>query len=198
MELPIGLDAKGYKSKPTANQTKNIHNRMDANVTLSFDKFVKAICKGRTFRAAVIDRESRSFVAQQIFPLDFDGVPYETVATIAKATGVEPAIVYPTFSQPQGEALARFRAIYISDHVITDERIRNAVQQRLFSLYDGLCDSNCRHYSHLYYGSNRVFKCDKSNVYDFEQLWNITADTFEGWDWSKKAHGHTNISPTQM
>lgn len=198
MELPIGLDRKRYTSKPTVNQVKNIHNRMETNITISFDQFAKAICRGQTFRAAVIDKESRSFVAQQIFPLDFDGVPYETVATISSATGIEPAIVYPTFSQSQGESLVRFRAIYISDHVITDERIRNAVQQRLLRLYDGLCDTNCRHYSHLYYGSNRVFKCAKNNTYDFESLWNITPDTFEGWDSSKKAHGHTNISPTQM
>lgn len=198
MELPIGLDRKGYKSKPTANQVKNIHNRMETNITISLDQFAKAICRGQTFRAAVIDKESRSFVAQQIFPLDFDGVPYETVAAIAKSAGIEPVIVYPTFSQPQGEALVRFRAIYMSDHVIVDERIRNAVQQRLFRLYDGLCDTNCRHYSHLYYGSNRVFEYNENNIYDFETLWNITPDTFEGWDFSKKAHGHTDTSPTQM
>ena len=187
MDIAIGLDRVKYKSKPTKIQTKNIYNRMDAHAIVSLEEFQKAVGSGQSYRAAVINKSDLSFVSQQLFPFDFDGTPYETVLTVAKRAGIEPAVVYPTFSQSPDEPLVRYRMIFLSDHVITNERIRNGIEQRLIKLFRPYCDESCRHHSRLYYGGRNTIVADFSKAYDFEKLWDIKEDSFQGWGNTKKS-----------
>lgn len=133
--------------------------------------------QGKTFRAAVVD-EDLNFRSQQIFALDFDGVPYLSMMRIAKETGVYPAIIYSTFSQPDDETLSHFRMIFVSDHIITDKNVRDAIMHRLMQLYDGYCDPKCKDTTRMFFGG-RMSYCREECIYDFEKMWQIDAYTHE-------------------
>lgn len=147
-------------------------------VTVNISAFATALEQGKTFRAAVFD-EDLNFKSQQVFALDFDDIPYSSMLEIAKESGVYPAITYSTFSQIDSEPLSRFRMIFISDHAVTDRRTRDAIMYRLMQLYDGYCDPRCKDTSRLFFGGRTAYTHEDC-IYDFEHLWRIDSDTFEG------------------
>ena len=139
--------------------------------------FSNALANGRTFRAAVVD-EDLNFLSQQVFALDFDGVPYSSMLEITEETGIYPAIVYPTFSQPVSEPLSHYRMIFVSDHPITDKNSRDAIMQRLMHMYDGYCDPKCKDTTRMFFGG-RTSTYHDNYIYNFEQLWMLDHNTLE-------------------
>lgn len=194
MIIELGLDTGQFKTKPKGLEIPKIVNSI-SNVTIDTQALAEAISNGQTIRPCVIDGD-KSFISQQVFALDFDDAPYKVVLAIAQAANIFPAIAYSTFSQDSNAPLTHFRLLFLSDHVIQDRRVRDAILQHLLDLFEGYCDAKCRDTSRLFFGSSQqalYLDC----AYDFEKLWSIDPSSLstEGEFVTKKGKGQTHTSP---
>lgn len=170
MYFNVQLDDRKFTKKPTSSEVPAIYHNLKLAIT-DIPSFANALEQGQTFRAAVVGKDL-SFLSQQVFALDFDGVPIDSMLAIAKETGIYPAIIYHTFSQPAGEPVTRFRMVFVSDHPITDRGVRDAIMQKLMQMYANYCDPRCKDTSRMFYGG-KTSCYEESYVYDFETLWDI-------------------------
>lgn len=182
MNFKVMINQKKFNSKPSGKEVVDIYHNLDIE-QMDIHTLAHALKHGQTFRAAVVDK-SLNFKSQQVFALDFDGVPFNSMMEIAEASGVFPAIVYPTFSQVEGAPLDHYRMIFVSDHVISDKRIRDAVLHRLMRLYDDHCDPKCRDTSRMFFGGRDVYISEEF-YYNFEELWGIDTTISEGYEAKK-------------
>lgn len=174
MYFNVQLDDRKFTKKPTSSEVPAIYHNLKLAIT-DIPSFANALEQGQTFRAAVVGKDL-SFLSQQVFALDFDGVPIDSMLAIAKETGIYPAIIYHTFSQPAGEPVTRFRMVFVSDHPITDRGVRDAIMQKLMQMYENYCDTHCKDTSRMFYGG-RTVTYREDCIYNFEELWAIPRST---------------------
>ena len=169
--------------KSKSDCTKNV-GKIKANNTSKTVKvetgllqLVRYVESGQTIVGAVLEAGKKlsdeHFISQQLFLLDFDnkddatgekyGSPYykegDWLLIMAQRKGIEPAIIYETFSSKPG--WRRYRVGFVLDEPITDVELRNKVLEGLMKIYvwsDGkecLADTRCTDLSRISFGGRR-------------------------------------------
>jgi hypothetical protein len=163
--IQLCLDKKAYKTKPEANETGSISNRIAENITnIDYDKIrefaEKVGAMGHTWIPATFinsKRNKSSFDQMQLFALDFDnGITWKEVRNRSKKYNIPVLFSYATFSSQNCD---KFRAVFLNDVSISDQRAANVIITALMTVFPE-CDSACKDVSHLYYGGKELIYFD--------------------------------------
>lgn len=109
---------------------------------------------GYSFTPAVFKdnkRKNANWEQQSIFALDFDdGLTPEKAIKIANDYGINPSVVYTSFSD--SPAKRKFRVLFFLDKVITDAKEAKFIILNLMNMYEGQADKACKDYARLFFG----------------------------------------------
>ena len=123
------------------------------------------VSKGCSFAPGVFragKRSAETWLRQQVFALDFDNEKPENCLTPelflehCGTLGVFPAFVYPSFSDSPDRR--KFRAVFVSDAVVSNPKLRNFIQillMELFSMDEGNPDANCKDAARFFLGTDK-------------------------------------------
>lgn len=177
----VRIDTVCYKSKPT--RIGDIRERFKNNSRgtepkqYTIDDLKREVAEnGRTFTPAIVlgEQKSTNWQQQQIFAIDIDNedktaqkgikrpaerpLSGEQAIARAKEYGLNPALLYHTFSNSQD--WEKFRIIFVCDTVIKDIEERNLIQNILMQIFPE-CDTACKDPARLFFGANDT----DSNIY---------------------------------
>jgi len=138
--VEVMLDRTPILIKPPTGDSEwgVISNRIAANQeSHTLPELVRLITSGHAFSHGVFcdgKRTKETWVQQQIFALDFDeSLTIEEFLEMSRGYGITTAFMYPSLHHT--EEGHRFRAVFVSDAVITDTRIRTFIINLLFLMY---------------------------------------------------------------
>ncbi|MDR1701053.1 MAG: hypothetical protein LBR68_07655 [Lachnoclostridium sp.] len=163
--IQLCLDKKAYRTKPEANETGSISNRIAENITnIDYDKireFAENVgAMGHTWIPATFGngkRNKSSFDQMQLFALDFDnGITWKEVYNRSRKYNIPVLFSYATFSSQNCD---KFRVVFLNDVSIPDQRSANVIITALMTIFPE-CDNACKDVSHLYYGGKELIYFD--------------------------------------
>ena len=147
-----------HSAKPTNVGAESINTNTPIEVNL--DTFSKMVCQpsGRTWCPAVFvdnKRKNDTWIAQQLFSLDFDNgtTPTEALDILA-SYNIVPNIIYPSFSDTP--ELRKFRLIILLDEPVTDANTSKWIIINLMNLFAQKADKACKDLSRMFFGSKAV------------------------------------------
>lgn len=126
----------------------------------------RRVSQGCSFAPGVFrdgKRSEETWTRQQVFALDFDNEKEENSLTPelflrrCEALDIIPAFVYPSFSDSPDRR--KFRAVFVSDAMVTNPRLRIFIQallMEIFSFDDGNPDSACKDAARFFLGTNKA------------------------------------------
>lgn len=157
MKVKCNIDRKSFSEKPTGKAIGEVQVRLGVGqVEIGLEELSKLLSTGCSFKPALLtNQDGASWVSQQIFALDFDHntTIFEELAR-CEAIGLVPAFGYTSFShmiEKDGAIEERFRLVFVMDQVITDKRIRNAVQIALLQAFPN-ADTSAKDSARLFFG----------------------------------------------
>ncbi len=165
-EFEVMLDSIRFEQKPTKPESKCISRRLESTrKSITIGELAEKVGEnGVAMVPALLDgqgRKSQNWVKQQLFVLDFDeDITLDEFDQRCEEIGVQPALVYLTFRH--SEKLVKFRAVFVLDHVVSDGRMRNLMQQVLMKLFPE-CDEQCKDPTRIYFGGKSVYRMDETN-----------------------------------
>lgn len=155
--IDIMLSLRGDGEKPGIERIKEITSELRNNpVEISLDDLADKIENGHSFIASHTEGGvlAKNWKSQSLFCLDFDnGLTVAEFMDRCEACGIQPSIVYPTFSHT--EEHPKFRAIFLSKDVIKNEEQRNEIQAYLMDDLFPEADRKCRNSNRIYFGTNK-------------------------------------------
>lgn len=126
----------------------------------------RLICSGGSFRTAAIDGNSdKGFISQQVFAVDIDNakdkepIPEgerltpEQAIERARAAGLTPNFIYPTFSD--SPALRKYRILFLLDIPIIENELRGRIADYITNIFGTAADSKCRNPARLFFGTDK-------------------------------------------
>jgi len=165
-EFEVMLDSIGFKRKPSKDESKGISKRLESSIkSITIGALAEKVGRnGFSMVPALLDgqgRKKENWVKQQLFLLDFDkGITLDEFDQRCEEIGIQPAFVYLTFSHT--DMCHKFRAVFVLDHVVNDERMRNLVVRVLMKLFPQ-CDKQCKDPTRIYFGGKFVYRVNESN-----------------------------------
>jgi len=158
----ITTDNQARFTKPTKEEVRIVSNSLVKVVDVSVDQLASMMKLGYSWSAGVFNgtRSNANWVQQQAFALDFDsGVTPEEITSRFIKFGIEPNIIYPSFSDTP--ELRKFRVVLVLDSVISDIKTRDYIQKGLMKLI-GDADPSCKDAARLYFGgtNSMIFNND--------------------------------------
>lgn len=159
--MRLMLDRQQFNHKPTSYETGGIKNRLQ-DVDISLPQLAESLAKGCSVVPAQLSGLSdSSFVSQQLFMVDIDNeelhITIEEALAKCEAAGVEPCIIYESFSSSPD--CLKFRLGFLAETIITDRSQRDDVVISLLSILsdgkDTYCDTRCMDASRLFYGTDK-------------------------------------------
>lgn len=210
--VEVMLDRTPRKSKPpTSNvaEWKKINRAVATNrERISLPELAQVLTNGGAFTPGVFRegrRSNNTWIQQQVFGLDFDhDYQLEEFYDVSKAHAITPAFVYPTFRHTEAEH--RFRAVFVTDTVITDIRLRNLTQGILFYLFSKKGgskgpDKSCKDAARIFLGTNKpIINENYTSTINPIQLLDVflkhkkISDPFHYADWVKRLASDFDIT----
>lgn len=158
MKIFLNVDNVRYPEKPTA-EAGAIQNRLTRPKEIELSNLFREICQGVTIRPAAINGKSDSdFISQQLFGADIDNdtEPHLTPGTAiekAKAAGLKPCFIYPTFSDTPEKR--KFRILFVLDVPIIETELRSQISDYVTNIFGTAADSKCRNPARLFFGTDK-------------------------------------------
>lgn len=154
--ITIQLSNLAFSKKPE--NAKKISKEIEGKVcNMTIPEFAHEVGeRGRTFTPGVFDgpRQEEYYYGQEIFVLDFDnGMTIAGFEERAKKYGLEPAVIYETFSSQKGHE--KFRVIFLNDIPILDKIVASMMTRMLMYIFPE-CDRSCKDLARMFYGGKRV------------------------------------------
>ena len=188
MRLRCNVDRTSFGTKPGPEQIERIQCNLEKPQEIEAEELFQIICSGGSFRPAAVEGKSdKGFVSQQIFAVDLDNatgkkpVPEndrltpEQAVERARAAGLKPNLVYPTFSD--SPALRKFRVLFVMDRPVTDRLLRDRLADYVVNIFGAAADSKCRNPARLFFGTNKPpILTDVENVNRVDELMPLLPD----------------------
>ena len=237
VRLSLNLDKVGYKRKPDGDQTGGIQNRLGngQRYDLTADELVAAIENGQTFKPGLLfGNEGNTWQSQQIIAVDVDNkdedrksphlgerlpdimIPDRAYEVLTEQYGIEPSIMYWTFSNT--EDWPRFRILIIMDEPLTDKAEAKDLTLRVAGAINSLwpdnpewrytraryCDTSIKDAARLLYGgrpgcvfhqSFETVAADALRALPVVEIQARTEDDTEGEDDTGNNRPRTSASP---
>lgn len=139
------VDPVGFGSKPTGADMGGITRRMeqpDALFEGTASGLAEMIADGHTFCISYAEggTSDASFVSSDLVGLDFDnGTTLDAAMEVCRKNGIEPCIVYRTFSD--GAKGERFRIMFRLSERVTDREEYKRVVKGAQAVFSGMVDS---------------------------------------------------------
>lgn len=173
ISVRLMLDSTPYKSKPSGKQIGAISNSLKNGATdiLVEELALNVGTEGCSFIPALLDGmgcSAENWASQQVFGLDFD--KDITIAEFGQRCDhlqLHPAFTYKTFSHAEHEE--KFRAVFVLEHVVTDERLRKLVVMLFMKLFPK-CDGSCKNASRIFFGGKGLLKTNFHSTINAIQL----------------------------
>lgn len=166
VRILCNFDRTMYRAKPDPEQIKRIQCNSEKPMEVEIEDLFQLICSGGSFRAsAVKGKTDKGFVSQQLFAVDIDNskgkepIPKneyltpEQAISRAKAAGLTPNFIYPTFSD--SSALRKYRILFLMDTPITEHGLRGRIEDYITSIFGNAADSKCKNPARLFFGTNK-------------------------------------------
>lgn len=166
MKIVCNIDRTQYRAKPEPEQIRKIQCNLERPQEIEVQDLFRLICSGGSFRTAAINGNSdKGFISQQIFAVDIDNAkdkepipqserltPEQAIGR-AKAAGLTPNFIYPTFSD--SPALRKYRILFLLDIPIIEYELRGKIADYITSIFGNAADSKCRNPARLFFGTDK-------------------------------------------
>lgn len=143
---------------------------------LTLVQICQAIQQGQTIRPGIIvgDKISDSnWQCQQLLFVDLDdGQTVNSTLIKCNELGLEPSIVYPTFSYTCENQ--KHRLVFCLDKPVFDIETRNTVMKKLCQLFSS--DKNALRPTQLFFGSRDIFLFDNRSRVSIQQILGINVE----------------------
>lgn len=154
MKITVGLDEKGYVSKPKTEISKINWRVVRNQKKIELFELAKLVGeRGYTFCPAVFCQQKRSvdnFVQMQLFALDFDsGITFEEIEERSERYHIPIAFAYHTFSSEKD--YPKFRVVFLND-VVVDDRCAAEIMLGLLLRIFNEADKCCKDVSRIFFG----------------------------------------------
>lgn len=175
-EVWVHIDTIAYKEKPSADETKNIQNRILEQVeSLSIEMFAQACGSGKSFKTGVLPNGSNaqnSLITIQVLALDFDNTDSEKEKLVEGYTTRDEildddfikqygAFIYDSFSSKKEHQ--KFRVVFILDHALTDHEEFSELYCKMRERFP-YSDPNPSSAANLFYGGRNVEEINYDNL----------------------------------
>ena len=163
MKHYITLDKVAQSQKPTGSQIGAISKRLVEQVQID-PKTLSVYCVqpyGYTWCPAIFNdsRKNANFKSQSVLALDFDsGITPEEVFDQLSIYGIEPTIIYSTFSDSPEHR--KFRVVFFLDTTITDVKVAKWFNTNLINLFKGQADAATKDNARLFFGGQELLHFD--------------------------------------
>ncbi len=201
------IDTKSYTSKPTGAEIGVIRNRLGTikAIETSFQDFVEAVENGKSFQPSQsTGNSSKDWTAQNLFCVDIDNTEkgehllLEDIQDICNNYSVRPAGIYESFSSTVSHP--KFRVIFITDEIITEENKRRDIITTLINIFPQ-ADQSCKDGIRIFFGTNKKF-CyvnDTARIsYEHIMLIKKKLQPLEGKNSSVSQDSHNNDLSSKM
>ncbi len=166
MRILCNVDRTPYRAKPEPEQIRKIQCNLETPQEISVQDLFDVICSGGSFRPAAIRGNSDSgFISQQIFAVDIDNAkskdpipeadrltPQEAISR-ARAAGLKPNFIYPTFSD--SPELRKYRILFLLDVPIIEPELRSRVADYITDIFGIAADGKCKNPARLFFGTDK-------------------------------------------
>ena len=115
---------------------------------------------GHTFAPAQYNgnRSSENWISQQVFPIDIDdGLTIPSFLQRCQTLDIHPAFIYTTFRHTT--AAHRYRAVFVMDQVITDDRVREFINRMFLAAFPE-ADAKCVDGARIFFGGAGIAHAD--------------------------------------
>ncbi|MCM1181242.1 MAG: hypothetical protein NC347_13360 [Clostridium sp.] len=166
MKIVCNIDRTQYRAKPEPEQIRKIQCNLETPQEIDVQDLFSVICSGGSFRTAAIRGNSdKDFISQQLFAVDIDNAkdkepiaesdrltPGQAISK-ARAAGLTPNFIYPTFSD--SPALRKYRILFLLDIPIIETGLRGRIADYITSIFGVAADSKCRNPARLFFGTDK-------------------------------------------
>ena len=166
MKIACNIDRTRYREKPEPEQIRKIQCNLETPQEIDVQDLFSVICSGGSFRTAAIRGNSdKGFISQQLFAVDIDNakdkapIPEadrltpEQAIDRARAAGLTPNFIYPTFSD--SPALRKYRILFLLDVPIIEIGLRGRIADYITNVFGVAADSKCRNPARLFFGTDK-------------------------------------------
>lgn len=159
----VKIDTTRYNTKPTGGEIGVIRNRLGKikAIETSFQDFVTAVEIGKSFQPSQSTGNcARDWTSQNLFCIDIDNtdsgeqLSYEDIQAICQSYNILPVGIYESFSSTTEHP--KFRVIFITDEVITEENKRRDIITTLIDIFPQ-SDKSCKDGVRIFFGTNKKF-----------------------------------------
>lgn len=154
----ISLDTLGFNNKPQGSEIALISKRIATNsINISPELLAKEVVlpDAKTWCPAIFngERSNSSWISQQYFALDFDGViDFQKVIKRCKEYNIIPVFAYSTFSSVNN---SKFRIVFLLDHTINTPEIQTLIVHLLLKIFPE-SDKACKDKSRIFFGGKEI------------------------------------------
>lgn len=157
------IDTKSYNTKPTGCEIGLIRNRLGriAATETCFQDFVTAVELGKSYQSSQSTGNSaKDWTAQNLFCVDIDNaeegehLSLVNIQAICHRYNVSPAGIYESFTSTVEHP--KFRVIFITDEIITEENKRRDIITTLINIFPQ-ADKSCKDGIRIFFGTNKKF-----------------------------------------
>lgn len=174
--VKIMLDRTLLKEKPQGAAIGAVQKRLASGAQeVTIKQLAEYLASGATFKPAYLNGTTNdTWESQSVFALDFDnGYTFKEALEKCHAFGLAPAFAYTSFSNGVDKdgtgAKERFRLIFVTEVVITDARLRNALQIALMTIFKE-CDEACKDATRLFFGGRELLYLDETARIDAAEV----------------------------
>lgn len=174
--VKVMLDRTLLSEKPQGAAIGAVQKRLaNGGQEVSIGELATLLASGATFKPAYLNGTTNdTWESQSVFALDFDnGYTFVEAMEKCQAFGIAPTFAYTSFSDGVDKdgtgAKERFRLIFVTETVVTDARLRNAVQIALMTVFNE-CDEACKDATRLFFGGRKLLYLDETATIDAAEL----------------------------
>ena len=159
---------KHFSNKPHGYEVPEVQKNL-VKTEIEINELADGLSHGASFKPALLNgTKSADWIQQQLFALDFDhDTTIQEQLNKCKELDVLPCFGYTSFSHTEQEH--HFRLVFCTDKVITDNGIRNKLQNTLISVFDK-SDNVTKDCTRIFFGGKSLI-CDSfENRINAEQI----------------------------
>lgn len=159
---------KHFSNKPHGYEVPEVQKNL-AKTEIEINELADGLSHGASFKPALLNgTKSVDWIQQQLFALDFDhDTTIQEQLSKCKELDILPCFGYTSFSHTEKEH--HFRLVFCTDKVITDNEIRNKLQNTLISIFDK-SDNVTKDCTRIFFGGKSLI-CDSfENRINAEQI----------------------------
>ena len=171
-KLKVKIDYEALTKKPDGKERAKISKRIPEKMyEVTVEELADIVGnKGHTFLPAYLDgvRDTKHFVSQKVFALDFDGtISISEFMERTKTYEVKPAFVYETLTSTS--ETYKFRAVFINDLTVETKEAAEIIIKLLRRIFPE-SDKACTDVSRMFFGGKGVIHIAPDNKIDICNL----------------------------